>query len=344
MSNKLFFVCFLICGITVPLKSIAISNLPELQNSQPNSGIKEGGETIEDAIEISTLPFFDTGYTCDNVDDYMEICPYVGCPIPDVVYSWTATFDGLILVDLCDSTFDTQVYMYNEDLDLIACNDDFYFSGYCGQFVSAMEDVVVSSGMTYFIVVDGNCECGEYQIKVEEIPQNGPCTISCPSGSQLEGEPPLQDNYDDLLNSGCNNLPVNFQAITASQFCGIAGWYLYDGNTRRDTDWLECIATENVVTWTLIAESTTNIFQLNIPDCDQVSVLQGMTAYSCTETTMVIDTTPGQIVYLWVGSENYSNPGDVEGNEYNYYFTIDGADVVVSSESISWDSVKSLYR
>lgn len=344
MSRAFYFNWLIVFSFSLLTYSTVFSTIPELQNSRNNEPGKEGGETIEDAIGITSLPFIDAGYTCDNIDNYTEICPFGGCEVPDIVYSWTSTFDGSILVDLCGSTFDTQLYMYDENLDLIACNDDFYYSRDCLPYVSALVDVPVILDMTYYIVVDGNCDCGDYSILVDGIPQSPPCTLSCPPNSQIEGEPPLVDNYQDSWNAGCNNSPINIQAISAPIFCGVAGWYFNQMTSTRDTDWLECVASESTVSISLLAESSTNLFQLNIPDCDQLSILQSLNAPSCVETTMEISTFPGELVFIWVGSEYYSNPGDVEGNEYNYILTIDGADVAVSTQGIPWDSIKSFYR
>jgi hypothetical protein len=50
---------------TVPLDA-----LPEA------SAGREGGDTIETAVPIASLPFTDTGNTCDFSHDYGEMCPY----------------------------------------------------------------------------------------------------------------------------------------------------------------------------------------------------------------------------------------------------------------------------
>ena len=42
----------------------------------------EGGETIADAVEVP-FPFTDTGATCDNIDDYDEVCPYADSNSPN---------------------------------------------------------------------------------------------------------------------------------------------------------------------------------------------------------------------------------------------------------------------
>ncbi len=88
---------------------------------------REGGETIEDAIEIE-LPFYDTGMTCDNVDDYDEACPYANSTSPDVVYTFVSSEMTDVKIDLCGSLYDTKVYLYDEFMNLIACNDDYYTS------------------------------------------------------------------------------------------------------------------------------------------------------------------------------------------------------------------------
>lgn len=100
MSKSFHFTWLFVFSISLLSYTLASSALPELQNFQPNTPNREGGETIEDAIEITSLPFFDAGYTCDNIDDYTEICPFGGCEIPDIVYSWTSNIEGSIFVDL----------------------------------------------------------------------------------------------------------------------------------------------------------------------------------------------------------------------------------------------------
>ncbi len=38
--------------------------------SAPSALDREGGETLETAVPIPSLPFVDSGATCDNADDY----------------------------------------------------------------------------------------------------------------------------------------------------------------------------------------------------------------------------------------------------------------------------------
>ena len=69
---------------------------------------REGGETVDTAFPILSLPFSDTGNTCDNIHDYDEACPYMGSDSKDVVYSFTPGTDLSIDVDLCGSSYDTK--------------------------------------------------------------------------------------------------------------------------------------------------------------------------------------------------------------------------------------------
>ena len=324
------------------------NQIPEKSDSHvllnPAYDGRQGGETIDDAFPIESLPFNDTGATCDNVDDFDVVCPY-GSNSPDVVYSWVSTFDGFLFVDLCGSQYDTKVYMFDSDMNVVECNDDFYWDEECGVYVSALENAPVILGETYFIVVDGyGGDCGEYILSVEEYVEPGPCYLDCSPGAMFEGEPTLYDNYTDAWNGGCNSTPVVFQGLANGQFCGVGGWYLLQGNNAHDTDWFECTASGSSITWTVDAELATNCYQLSIPDCENVGVIQSRTAGPCDPTTMVINTTPGEIIYLWLGSVNTSTPGGFVGNEYEYIFTIEGIEGTVATKRETWSHMKSLYR
>jgi len=135
---------------------------------------REGGETIDDAFVITAFPFHDTGATCDNVNDYDEVCPYSGSTSPDVVYVYTALMNETLAIDLCASMYDTKVYVYDFDAGYgygnpSACNDD-AGCGYSG-YQSLIENFVFDAGHTYYIVVDGyGGNCGQYDLVIAGIP------------------------------------------------------------------------------------------------------------------------------------------------------------------------------
>ena len=91
----------------------------------PPTGVRQGGDTLMDATPVM-LPYSGTGTTAQYFDDYDEVCPYTDSTAPDVVYTFTATMDMAIFVDLFGSAFDTKTYVYDESLALLGCNDDFY--------------------------------------------------------------------------------------------------------------------------------------------------------------------------------------------------------------------------
>ena len=207
---------------------------------------RQGGDTIADAFVIPedvVLPWSDTGTTAGYNDDYDAVCPSSGSTSPDVVYRY-APNAGIetIDVDLCNSSYDTKVYMYDASLNLIACNDDYYFNPPCYPYSSKLVNVAIAAGETYYIIVDGSWGAyGAYRIDINE---HVPCEIGCPSGAFDEGEPPLHDQYVDEYNGGCfspGNLAFQFLQTNAYHndltLCGFAGWYHVYGTSYRDTDW-----------------------------------------------------------------------------------------------------------
>ena len=64
---------------------------------------------------------------------------------------------------------------------------------------------------------------------------------------------------------------------------------------------------------------------------------------ACSPGTMAISGAPGAVVFLWACTGNFSNPGDVEGNMYDYLLTLDGLEGS-ATESRTWSQVKGLYR
>ena len=113
--------------------------------------------------------------------------------------------------------------------------------------MSVLEDVPLEGGVTYYLVIDGwNGAHGDYVLNIVEYE---PCVLECPPGGTPEGEPPLVDDYEDAYNGGCNSpeYGIPFQELYGDAngdlvFCGVAGWYVYDGANYRDTDWFHLYA------------------------------------------------------------------------------------------------------
>jgi hypothetical protein len=134
--------------------------------------ILQGGDNINDATVINTLPYNTTGTTAGYTNDYDEICPYDSSIAPDVVYSYSPTNDIAVDITLCgNSDYDTKLYVYQNSVgNLVGCNDDA-----CPGYVSELRGLSLTGGNTYYIVVDGYGELfGNYTFDMTEVTQPPP--------------------------------------------------------------------------------------------------------------------------------------------------------------------------
>jgi len=105
------------------------SCLKDVSNNMPAKIAKSGGQDGEDiasAIVINTLPYSDIGTTYGFMDDYDIECYYASTyGSPDVVYSYTPDSNEVIYVSLCDSKFDTKLWVFENDVSgRYYCNED----------------------------------------------------------------------------------------------------------------------------------------------------------------------------------------------------------------------------
>ena len=315
---------------------------PRQVGAHPAYDSREGGENISSAIvvpgDVNLLPFHDTGATCDNVNDYDEACPYAGSTSPDVLYSFTPSEDIVAVIDLCASAYDTKVYVYDAAQNLIACDDDG-----CGTsgFQSVIYGLSLTGGSTYYIVIDGyGGDCGAYDLTVDR--RN--CVVECPPDAQIEGEPPCEDGYADVFNSGCNSSTLQWSALDVRSdgcaiVCGQSCTYIWNGSSYRDTDWYDATASGGMVTFTCQAEFPLQIILFQWTYCTDFPYLYAL-APACSPAELSHAFTHGQELWLWVGPQFY---GDIP--ESNYVFTVCGlASVSTPVEQTSWGIIKSRYR
>jgi len=253
----------------------------------------------------------------------------------------TPAEDVVVDIDLCYSSYDTKLYVYDENLNLVGCNDDFHFGAPCFTFSSKLENVAMSAGMTYYVIVDGyGAAAGAYQMDIGTFE---PCVIECPVGAQLENEPPLADGYQDAWNGGCNSPEFGnpFQVIDSPVFCGVSGWYIgASGGETRDTDWFHITIPDGGVLEVVgDAEFATYMFELFPQDCGSVGVVQNVIIGPCNEASMTIVGAPGSLVWFWVGPTTFSGPV----NEFNYLLNLNIGDPI-AVENHSWTGVKSLFN
>jgi len=292
--------------------------------------LRQGGDTIADAVPIP-IPYAGTGTTEGFVDDYDEVCPYTGSTSPDVVYSLAPEADTEVDIDMLGSLYDTKIYVYDQDFNLIGCNDDYH-----PDYTSKLEQLPMQGGVGYYLVIDGyGGDSGDYVVTITEY---APCVLECPVGAELENEPPLVNGYIDEWNGGCNTEGSEpFQVISQPVFCGVAGRF----DTSRDTDWyIYTMPASGVLEVTGDAEDETYMFELGPQDCNEVAVIQNVIIGPCNEVTMTITGEPGSPVWFWVGSTTFGE-GVVEEYDYVLLSNIEGTTAV---ENHSLSDVKSLFH
>lgn len=207
----------------------------------------QGGENVATAFILSgSLPIVSSGTTAGYLDDYNEECEFPGSGAPDVVYSYNPASGITVDVDLCGSSYDTRLYIYENSVtpgNPFACSDDFYFDAECGFYVSKIENATLTGGSTYYIVIDGYDETsyGSYMLTISET-AGAECTwgtdISCPAWAEDESEP-----CGVTSNEGCDMPPgfENWETVpsTGATFCGTT---FADGMVS-DADWYELVLT-----------------------------------------------------------------------------------------------------
>jgi hypothetical protein len=346
----------LILGLAVAsYASQFTNNLQDLQNEKalnwapsgtPVEPSNVGGETCSDAVALS-VPGSSSGNTCDNANNTDAVCPYTGSTSGDETYVISGV-TGLVTIDLCNSGYDTKVYVYDGGGNLIACNDDFCNDPSGNPYRSYLTCVNLTGG-SYCVVVDGyGGDCGDYNISTSyssgcpEVcdPEN------CPAGALLEGEPVCFDGYIDTYNAGCNSTPPSYSVLPCQDgvtVCGTGGTYIALGLSYRDTDWysLNVGPVACNVTACLCASFESLLYVLN-SDCSNILVLCGPSfgtpgSAVCCGPTAVTGT-----VSLFVATSTFS--GVPCGSPYYLSVDLTCCENPNATENKSWGNIKGLYR
>lgn len=92
-------------------------------------------------------------------------------------------------------------------------------------------------------------------------------------------------------------------------------------------------------------EQESYLFELWPQDCGEDGVAQLVGPPPCVYEEMIITGAPGEIVWLWVGPQNFSPSPGFLGHEFDYQIELSGLECgVVGVEASTWSSVKDLYR
>lgn len=336
--------------LVLALAAVTVAATKPDPDPLPNTPIpRQGGDTIETAVVFEQLPIEITGTTTGYTDDYDEACPYTGSTSPDVVYVYHpgefAVPCETVDIDLLGSTYDTKVYVYDSQLDLVACNDDFYYD-----YVSKIEDLALFSGETYAIVIDGyGGDHGDYVLNVVKYEN---CYVSCPPGAEREDEPPLQDGVPDTFNSGCDGdtatpaivpLPVGGGMV---DFCGLQGWIRIDDDVTPDIDWFSLVIGPGGTVSGFFANNVGGLLYVITPGgCDGLQIQQAIEVWPCYEHELTIVGDPGDVVWLRIATPDIEpGCGGATPQSWPYRLVLDGMADVVAVEGRSWSSVKGLFR
>lgn len=255
-----------------------------------------GGDDPFSAIAITALPFTDSQDTTNFTDQFDVVCPFSGSTSPDVWYSYTTPMDMVLSVDVCDSAYDTKLYILDTTFADIACVDDSCSDSNGNPFRSNIVTNTIAGGTPVFIVVDGYLgDFGIYNLIVEGQDPPEPIDIPCPDGSINEGEPGGHGECDATVdtNGGCNSSPNVFTNVACGDtVCGVA-WA--DAGTR-DTDWYVVPAQGELtqITYTAAGEFDGAYFYLGEnPDCGSVAVIEAINPLAG-ETDSIVITATGE--------------------------------------------------
>lgn len=284
------------------------------------------GETAENPIVLDAFPILETGNTSHWRHDYDEACPIAGGAAPDVVYQFFNDRYRVVNVSLCESKFDTKVYVYDNHFSPgapLACSDDGFSGSFIEDAVSLIRHLVLQESHTYYFVVDGfGRKSGEYEFTVQEIPS---CELLRPTDAIDEGEIECHSDYIDHINAGCDPAGefVTFLAPSDSslQIWGTSGTYRSDTGYIGDSDTYELVLTEDrTLTYQLEAEFPARLSLIDVNGgCQDPEYIDQFSTGVCAE---VFDSSCLTAGVYWLNVHPLHDHGAPSG--VNYVLTIDG--------------------
>ena len=105
------------------LKKPIAMGIVNIKYSKVGTNIYFESRGIKNRVIVTELPFVSTGTTDGFTDDYDMVCPYDAPGSPDVVYLFDSP-GGSFDISVCESGYDTKLYIYNTVMEPIDCNDD----------------------------------------------------------------------------------------------------------------------------------------------------------------------------------------------------------------------------
>ncbi|MBL7014403.1 MAG: carboxypeptidase regulatory-like domain-containing protein [Candidatus Marinimicrobia bacterium] len=174
------------------------------------------GDNMDNPFIVTGVPFTDNGTTEGFTDDYDEECPYTGSESNDVVYLFS-TSGGTYDFSICESGYDTKLYIYDGDGNVVDCNDDACNNAAGDLFRSLLEGIELGSGI-YYVIVDGyGSQNGEYQLDITMT--GGRSYDYCTLNKEDDFTPTPNTEYDFLgYNVYVDGSQVNSDILVSSTY------------------------------------------------------------------------------------------------------------------------------
>lgn len=283
----------------------AVATTPNVPD--PNI-ILQGGDTVNDATEIASLPYSTTGTTSGYTNDYDETCPYSGSVSPDVVYSFSPSADLLVDISLCaNSSYDTKLYVYENTVgNLVDCIDD-----NCPGYQSELLDLALTGGNTYYIIVDGyNGASGNYSFDMEEV-QAPPPPPNCDESlfGQVVHNP--GDSWSAATSDGGS--PGSYLVYDNFNSGGLIGAVKFWGlDLQYNAGWSDCFEPQMTFEIGFYEDSNNapgTMMESFIVTCDAVPTGISYSGYELNEYFAIIDD-PFIMDGGWISIQGISDPQD----------------------------------
>jgi hypothetical protein len=122
----------------------------------------------------------------------------------------------------------------------------------------------------------------------------------------------------------------------------VSGFYGYQGNSFRDTDWFSIELPYDGMPVIANAEVASYLFELGPTDCETVAVLQQVEVGPCQDAVMYLSGTPGTTIWLWFGPTTFTAPDGSDVYEYDYWIHFDHWPS--ATESHTWSDIRAMFR
>ncbi len=333
----------------VPVGKSPVASTPATE-ADVLAAMLQGGDTFVDALPIGAVPFSDTGTTVGYTDDYDNDCSS-GVPgtAPDVVYAFTAPATGTYSISLCGSEFDSKLYVFDDQLSLLACNDDYDLGATGGDPCyqdARLDNFPATSGQVYYLVIDGfSGAAGPYTIQVDA---STACDVPTPAGIIQEGEPALATGQVDSYNCGCTCDGAFGVLVLEADPTGqvvvdfVQGWRDFG---TRDRDWFRFTAgAGGTVHVTLESEVASIAGVYSNATCASLPTPTMLVVGSCTPGSVDVAVTPGAEFYIQTVTEQVFPPLGLVPASYDAVLTVSGLATGVPVSPTSWGEVKGMYR